>query len=504
MMTLREVVRILDWDKSVMMPPAGAAMRRHQLEVMNVKIHKMQSDPALGELLARTDRKALDPWQLANVEMMERMYVNATALPPELLGRKIGQSSKTEMIWRQARAESDFSMVAEDLSRLLDIVREEAAVKSAKLGVSPYDALMDGYAPYMTSAEVDEIFDDIAAFTPAFLDEVLQTRPAPKPIAGPFPADRQEKLAKRIIQKLGVGEDWCRLDVSAHPFSTGMGNDVRLTTRYGEDNFTISIQAAAHEAGHGLYDHHTPPEWSLQPVGISQFMGMAVHESQSLVVDMQLARSRDYWEHIGPLAREVFGGGGEEWSNENQYLTATQVKRGLIRIEADEVTYPAHIILRYRLEKAMVRGALEIKDLPDAWNAGLKELIGVEPPDDRSGCLQDIHWHFGAFGYFPAYALGAIIAAQFADKMKQDIPDLSAQIRKGDFGGFVGWLRDNVQRHACLYRPQDLIKQATGQGLSTQAFKKHLAERYLGKEYTGSKGEDKCSDTSAPEARRQA
>lgn len=507
-MTFREISRVLDWDKSVMMPALASSQRAHQLEVLNVRIHGMQTDPAIGELLAKVDRKGLDDWQRANVEMMEWLYTHATALPAQLIARKIAQETKTEMIWRTARADSDFSKVRDDLARLLDIVREEAEIKSKKLGKTPYESLMDTYAPHMTVAEVDEIFDDIAAFTPAFLDEVMQTRKRALPIEGPFAKDKQEALAHKILEKLGVDKGWCRLDVSAHPFSTGMGNDVRITTRYAADNFTDSIQGAAHEAGHGFYDHHTPAAWSLQPVGISQYMGMAIHESQSLSVDMQLARSREYWECIAPIAREVFGGEGEAWSAENQYLTATQVDRSFIRVEADEVTYPAHVIMRYRLEKAMVEGALDVKDLPEAWNEGFKALIGVTPPDDRRGCLQDIHWHFGAFGYFPAYALGAFTAAQLVDTMKKDVKDLSAQIRAGNFGVFVGWLRDNVQSKACLYKPQELIERVTGQKMSTHFFKKHLTERYLERAYTGQNGGEKggeaCSTTSAHGARRKA
>ncbi|MBI1214357.1 MAG: carboxypeptidase M32 [Alphaproteobacteria bacterium] len=503
-MTLREIARLLRWDRSVMMPELAADNRAHQMEVLNVRIHGLQTAPEIGELLAKADRKALDAWQAANIRLMDWIYAHATALPADLVARKITQEAKTEMVWRKARAESDFSQVSDALARLLDLVREEAEVKSKKLGLPAYDALMDSYAPHMPAATVDEIFDDIAAFTPGFLDAVMESRPQPEAVPGPFPREKQRELALKIIARLGMEKGWSRLDVSAHPFSTGMGNDVRITTRYSEDEFTSAIQAAAHEAGHGFYDHHTPKKWSLQPVGISQYMGMAIHESQSLSLDMQLARGRDYWEFIAPLAREAFGGEGPAWSAENLHLSATRVGRGFIRVEADEVTYPAHVILRYRLEKAMVSGELEVKDLPDAWNAGFKELIGVEPPDDRRGCLQDIHWYSGAFGYFPTYALGAFIAAQFVDKMKQDVPGLSEQIRAGNFGVFVGWLRDKVQANACLYTPPQLIEHVTGQEMSTHYYKKHLSERYLGREYTGSKGGEACSDTSAPEARRKA
>jgi carboxypeptidase Taq len=230
-------------------------------------------------------------------------------------------------------------------------------------------------------------------------------------------------------------------------------------------------------------------------------MGMGIHESQSLSLDMQLARSREYWEFLTPHVQKALGKSGPEFSAENIYRNAIRAERGFIRVEADEITYPAHVILRYRLEKKMIEGKLEVKDLPEAWNASMKELIGAVPPNDRLGCLQDIHWYSGAFGYFPSYALGAIIAAQLVDKMKRDIPDLSAQVRKGNFAVFTGWLRDNVQAKACLYRPQELIEKATGAKMSTHFFKKHLTERYLEKAY---EGEGSCSNTSAPGAKRRA
>lgn len=497
---LRQIDSLLGWDRSVLMPEKGVDQRARQVEVLNVLIHEMQTDPQVGEWLAKTDRKALDEWQRANVAVMEWLYRHATALPAHLVAKKMNQQTKTEAIWRKARAASDFGMVRDDLARLLDIVREQAAVKSQKLGKPPYDALMDPYAPGMTSAEVDVVFDDIAAFLPKFLDDVMAHQRPPLPFRAEFPQPVQEKLARRLCEALGFGFDWGRLDASAHPFSMGIGDDVRITTRYDEKNFDSALQAAAHEAGHGFYDRYTPRAWQHQPVGASQNMGMAIHESQSLALDMQLYRSREFWQWFAPVVKEAFGGAGPEWDAENVYRHITKVERGFIRVEADEVTYPAHVILRYRLEKAMVEGKLEVKDLPAAWNDGMKQLIGAAPPDDRRGCLQDIHWYFGAFGYFPAYALGAFTAAQFADRLKRDAPDAMARAAQGDFAPFTGWLRDNVQAKACLHRPQELIEKVTGERLSTRFYKKHVTERYLEKEY----GEGSCSATSAPEAKRRA
>lgn len=493
---LKSIDAVLNWDKSVMMPEKGAEQRAHEISILNVKIHELQTDPRIGEWLAAVERKNLDEWQAANVRVMEQMYAHATALPRELVAAKSVQEAKTEVIWRKARAESDFKQVAVELEKLLDIVRWQARAKADQMKISLYDALMDPYAPYMRTTDVDAVFDDYAAFLPSFLEDVLAYQTEPLPVTEKIPADVQEKLGRKIAAMAGFDFQRGRLDVSTHPFSTGIGDDVRITTRYRDDDFTVAVQGIVHETGHGLYDRYTPAAWQRQPVGVSGNMGMAIHESQSLSLDMQLGRSLEFWEFLAPHVREIFGTSGPVWDAANLHRLVTRVERGFIRVDSDEVTYPAHIIMRYRLERAMVEGKLEVKDLPEAWNAEMKKILGVVPPNDRLGCLQDIHWYSGHFGYFPAYALGAMIAAQFADKMKRDITDLQSQIKEGRFESFTGWLKDNIQSKGCLYKPQDLIKKATGQKFSAQFFKNHLLSRYLGKE--------PCKATSAPEAKRRA
>jgi carboxypeptidase Taq len=482
---LQQIFALIDWDKSVMMPVEGAQQRARQSAVLQVKTHETLTDPCVGEWLAAADAGQLDPWQAANFAMMQWHYTQATAVPAELIAQKMLQASKTEMLWRQAKQDSDFKRVAPELAALLAVEREIAAAKSSALGIPAYDSLMARYAPHMTSAEVDVIFDDMAKFIPPFVDEVLATQQQPIPFDAPVPAALQEKFGQQLKNFLGFDTAWGRLDVSAHPFSTGIGSDVRITTRYTESDFMMAIQGVTHEVGHGLYDHNTPEKWHNQPVGKSQNMGMAIHESQSLSLDMRLGRSREYWEFLAPHLQKTFGTEGSAWSGENLYRHAIQVKRGFIRIDADEVTYPAHIILRYRLEKDMVNGSLAVKDLPDAWGEGMRALLGVTPLNDRTGCLQDIHWYCGDFGYFPAYALGQMISAQFVNTMLQDIPDVFAQAAKGHFGAFTGWLKDNVHARACLHKPQELIEKVTGQKMSAVFLKRHLSRRYLNREYHG-------------------
>lgn len=482
---LRQLDGLLDWDRSVLMPEKAVQQRARQVETLALMAHELQTDPALGKLLDRASLENLDDWQHANLRQMQWSYAHATALPAELIEKKIGQETRTELIWRRARAENNFSLVEDELSRLVDIVRETARIKSEKLKLPVYDALMDTYVRDMPSSEVDAIFDDVAAFLPGLVKEILATQQEPLPVKGPFPVEIQEKLGRKLCELLGVDFKWARLDRSTHPFSSGTGDDIRVTTRYNPDTFINSLQAVAHEVGHGLYNHNAPEEWRSQPVGAAGNMGMAIHESQSLSLDMQLARSREYWEFMTPMIAKAFNRSGPEWSAENVYRTVTKVSRSFIRVEADEVTYPAHVILRYRIEKRLVTGALEVRDLPAAWREGMQALIGAEPPTDTQGCLQDIHWYFGAFGYFPAYALGAFTAAQLAAAMKRATPDWAARVRSGDFTPYTHWLRDNVQSKACLYPPGEMIEKATGEKFSTRYFKNHLSERYLGRPYKG-------------------
>lgn len=317
------------------------------------------------------------------------------------------------MTWRSARPASDFAAVAPKLKIVLDLTREMAAAKAEALGVTPYDALLDQYEPGGRADSIDMLFADLESVLPGLLGEVLEAqsrRPAPLRPAGPFPIETQKAVAARFMQTLGFDFTHGRLDVSAHPFCGGSADDLRLTTRYDEDDFTQSFMGVLHETGHALYEQGLPADWRRQPVGKAR--GMSVHESQSLLMEMIACRSRAFATYAAPILRDAFGGSGPAWEAENLYRLNTRVKPDFIRVEADEVTYPAHVILRYRLERDLIAGRLEIEDLPEAWNEGMKRLLGLTVPDDRRGVLQDIHWYDGAFGYFPTYTLGAMTAAQ--------------------------------------------------------------------------------------------
>ncbi|HYM33647.1 MAG TPA: hypothetical protein VEU47_20270, partial [Candidatus Cybelea sp.] len=301
--------------------------------------------------------------------------------------------------------------------------------------------------------------------------------PEPLPLPGPFPVETQRALGLKFMTALGFDFEHGRLDVSLHPFTGGVADDVRITTRYADSDFARALMGVLHETGHALYELGLPNDWRHQPVGYAR--GMVLHESQSLLIEMQVCRSAEFLNYATPHIREAFGGDGAAWSQENLAAHSGRVERGLIRVDADEVTYPLHVVLRYRLERAMLAGDLQIADLPGAWTEGMRELLGVTPPDDRDGCMQDIHWPSGTFGYFPTYTLGAIAAAQLFDAARKADPAIVPGITRGDFRPLLAWLRVNVHGLGSLYGTDDVLRRATGAPLGVAAFKAHLERRYL-------------------------
>ena len=340
--------------------------------------------------------------------------------------------------------------------------------------------MIEGFEPDLSVAEIDTVFDDYAAFLPDFLDDVLSAqdrREPPLPLEGPFDVEQQKAVFQKIMGALGFDFEHGRLDTSAHPFCGGTPTDVRMTTRYRDDAFLDAMMGVVHETGHALYEQGLPATWARQPVGQSR--GMVLHESQSLTIEMQVVRSLAFMKFAAPQLAQAFGQSGPAWTAENLTRHAARVERSFIRVEADEVTYPAHVILRYRLEKAMLKGDLDLADLPQAWGDGLEALLGIRPPSDREGCLQDIHWYSGAFGYFPTYSLGAMCAAQVFAAAREQLGDVDAKIEAGDFAPLLGWLRTNIHGKASSGSTNEILSEATGSPLRTDAFKAHLRRRYL-------------------------
>ncbi len=478
---LRDATAMLQWDMATLMPEGGAEARAEQLATLRVLSHELLTDPEIGGLLDRAgDSHRLDDWKHANLREMRRDHRHATSLPGDLVEAFSRACSASEMVWREARPAADFEAARPHLQKVLDLVREIAAAKSDAFGCAPYDALLDEYEPGGRRADIDSLFDDLAGFLPEFIGAALERQasaPAPTPPAGPFPIEAQRGLGERLMKVVGFRFTHGRLDTSLHPFCGGIPDDVRITTRYDEDDFSKALMGVLHETGHAIYEQNLPAGWRGQPVG--QARGMTLHESQSLLVEMQVCRSREFMAYAAPLLREAFGGAGAEWEADNLYRLNTRVARDFIRVDADEVTYPAHVILRYRLETAMIAGDLAVADLPGAWGDGMKELLGVAPPDDRLGCLQDIHWYDGAWGYFPTYTLGAMAAAQIFDAARGAVPDAVPGIARGDFAPLMDWLRDHIHARASLPTSAELITEATGKPLDPSLYKQHLQTRYL-------------------------
>lgn len=478
--TFQETIGILTWDRETTMPRGGAPGRADQLAALEGLCHGMLSESSLGDLLdqAEADASTLDKAQQANVRAMRRGWRHANAVPADLVEAHSRACSACQAAWLEARPAADFAAFLPTFSEVINLTRQSAAAKAESLGVTPYNALLDTFDPGLTEARIDPLFERLADVLPGYLERARAHQRDPEPLVGPFPVAAQEALGHKLMAAAGFDFERGRLDVSAHPFTGGATGDVRITTRYDEGDFASGMMAVMHETGHALYEQGLPAAWSGQPAG--RDASMSIHESQSLLIEMQVSRSRPFLEFAAPLIRETFGGDGAAWQVDNLIRLSNRVEPGFIRVEADEVTYPFHIILRYRLERTLLSGDLDPADLPGAWNDGLEALVGIRPPDDRLGCLQDIHWSDGLIGYFPTYTLGALAAAQLYRAALDAHPEIPDCLRRGDFSVLLSWLRQNVHQWGAILTSDELIERATGAPLSTAAFESHLGERYGG------------------------
>ncbi len=478
--TIGEASAMLGWDAAAMMPPGGAAARGDQLAVLAGLAHEMLIAPEMAVALEAAD-PGPDPWRVANLALMRHAHRRATALPPDLVEAQARANSACEKVWREARRTADFALVRPYLAEVVGLVRQAAAALAPALGLSPYDALMDGFQRGIGAEDVAPVFAAYEAFLTEALPRAEQRQaagPAPLRPQGPFPAAAQEALCRRLSARAGLDDRHARLDRSAHPFCGGTPTDIRITTRYDEADFAQSLLGVLHETGHALYERGLPEEWRRQPVG--EAAGMAAHESQSLIVEMQACRSDAYLSWLGPELRATFGGDEAAYAPANLARLWRRIGRGFIRVEADEMTYPAHVILRFRLERALVSGDLAVADLPGAWNEAMAAALGITPPDDAQGCLQDIHWYDGAFGYFPSYTLGAMAAAQLMAAARREVSGLDAALGQGDLAPLLGWLRSRLHAQGSRLGFNDLLRAATGKPLDPGDFQAHLRARYLG------------------------
>ena len=470
---------IVGWDRNAMMPPKGNAARAAAEAELHALIHRTRTEPRLTELLRAAEQETLSDIERANLREIRRDWRDANALPESLVEAKTLAGAKCEHAWRSQRPANDWRGFLANFREVVRLSREEAALLAADTGLSRYDALMDRYEPGVRAADMDRIFADVKGWLPGLIERVQikqRGETVIKPVP-PFPVAAQRALNLAVMQKLGFDFAGGRLDESTHPFSGGVPEDVRLTTRYREDDFAQSLMGTIHETGHARFEQNLPREWLGQPLGNARSYG--IHESQSLSCEMQLARSRAFVGVLAPLLTAHFGA-QPAFAADNLYRLFTRVKPGLIRVDADEVTYPAHVILRYEVERALIEGAIEADDIPALWDEKMQALLGIDTRGNyRDGCMQDVHWTEGAFGYFPSYTLGAMYAAQWFAAMRRAVPDLDQRIAAGDLAPVFDWLDANIWSQASRWDTPELVVRASGEALNPQHFRAHLETRYL-------------------------
>jgi carboxypeptidase Taq len=477
----RGALSLLRWDAAVMMPRGSADVRGEQLAALETEHHALLTTPKVARLIERAEAASsqLEDWPLANLREMRRQRDHAIATPPSLIARLAKATARAEVFWVEARKANDFKILAPHLEEVVHLVRDKAALLGQARGLAPYDALVDGFTPGISTADIDTIFKALSRKLPGLINQAIEVQAdrAPIPLAGKFTVPRQRSLSVEVLKALGFPFDRGRLDESEHPFTEGVPGDIRVTTRFDANDPFSGLLGAVHETGHAMYDLGLPMKWRDQPVGRDR--GLALEESQSLLFEMNLCRSRSFVQYLKPLMEKYLQVNGPEWSEDNLYRHLTRVKRSLIRMDADELTYPVHIMLRYELEKKILDGVLPVADIPEAWNANLEQRLSIRPANDVEGCLQDIHWAVGHFGYFPSYALGAVIAGQLNEALRAERPSLDAEIAAGHFGGVMDWLRDNVHGVGARLPVQELIQQATGKPLTASAYLRYLDAKYL-------------------------
>ncbi len=477
----RGAASVLRWDAAVMMPRGSSDLRGDQLAAIETETHALVTSPRVSRLLERAEANAqgLEDWQLANLREMRRERDHAIATPQSLVSRLAKATSRAEIKWIEARQKSDFALFASHLEEVVALTRDKAALLGKALNLSPYDALVDEFSPGLRVTEIDAIFTTVGRRLPGLIQEAIDLQ-AKRPlleISGRFAPSKQRQLALELMKTLGFSFERGRLDESEHPFTGGVPGDIRITTRFSSNDLLTGLMGVLHELGHALYDNALPEAWRGLPVG--RDAGMAVQESQSLLLEMLICRNRPFLRYLKPLVEKTFGVSGPEWEVENLYRLLTRVRRSMIRIDADEVTYPVHIVLRYELENELLSGDLKVRDLPEAWNMRMEDRLGIRPANDAEGCLQDVHWAVGSFGYFPSYAIGAVIAGQLYERLRSDRPELDDEIAAGQFTGLFGWLRDNVHGMGASMSTPDLIMNATGKTLTAAPWLRYVEAKYL-------------------------
>lgn len=468
---------VLDWDSETYMPKRGAAHRAEQLALIAGVAHEKRTSDELGNLIAALEREGGgDEAQAANVRELRRSFDRAVKLPTALVKEIARRTTIAKPAWAEARKENQFARFAPHLEQLLELKR--AVAEHVGWRSEPYDALMDEFEPGARAAEVQAVFDQVRPELVGLVQQIGQSprQPDTALLARDAPLAAQDRFSRTIAAAMGYDFSAGRLDVSTHPFCSGFTmQDVRITTRFDEKYLPASLFSVMHEVGHALYEQGFRPEHAFTPMAAAVSLG--IHESQSRLWENIIGRSRPFWEHFMPSLREAFPG-FQGVSVEDWVFAINAVRPSFIRVEADEVTYGLHIMLRFDLERRLIANRLAVKDVPAAWNAGMQAFLGITPPTDAEGCLQDIHWSLGIFGYFPTYQLGNLYAAQFYEAARRALPELPQQVGRGELQPLLSWLRENIHQHGMRYRANELVKVVTGGELSPAPYLRYLNEKY--------------------------
>ncbi len=477
---LEHALAVLGVDEATAMATGGGEKRAGAMAALSGMYHRQATDPNVADWLEAAKSESLDEAQRAAIYELERSYLNATCLPSDFVERQTMTRMRCEQLWREARPKGDWKTFAPALEGVVAMVREEAAMRADVLKLDTYDALMEQYDPGNRAADVAVVFAELKTFLKSFVPKAIAHKEANeakrpvKPLSGNYPIDKQRALGVAMMEAVGFDMNHGSLSVSHHPFCGGVPTDVRLTTRYRTDEFLSALMGILHETGHGLYEQNLPKQWAHWPSGKAR--GMACHESQSLFVEKQIGRNPAFWEYALPHIKDHLG---EAWALEEIMPHVHHVGRGLIRVDADEVTYPLHVIMRFELEQDMLGGKLDVAELPEAWDAKMQDYLGLSTIDNpKDGPMQDVHWPSGAFGYFPSYTLGAMMAAQQWAAIIKVHANVNEEIAKGDFEIVNTWRRDNIWSVASTKSTPEIMTAATGEPLNAKHFIAHLEARY--------------------------
>ncbi|WP_367988885.1 carboxypeptidase M32 [Vibrio sp. NTOU-M3] len=471
---------ICGWDQAAVMPAGGNQARSEAMAELSVHIHNLLTQPQLADWFEQAESESLSTQDKASLRELKRQWQQANVLPEELVQAKSLAGSKCEHAWRTQRAENDWQGFEKNWAEVVKLSQEEAQIRADATGLTPYDAMLDIYEPGTNSTSLDLLFDDVKSWLPDLIDTVLEKQKSETYLApsGLFATQEQKNLGLDVMKLLQFDFNHGRLDESVHPFCGGVPTDVRITTRYDENEFVQSLMGIVHETGHARYEQGLPKSLAGTPAGEARSMG--IHESQSLFFEMQVGRSDAFITHLSRLAGQHFVGHEPKlFSQDNFQKLYTRVQKDFIRVDADELTYPAHVILRYEIERDLINGKIKHTDVPELWDTKMQQYLGLSTQGNfKNGCMQDIHWTDGAFGYFPSYTLGAMYAAQFMGAMKQTV-DVDGAIHSGDLTPIFTWLSDNIWSKGSVFTTDELVEQATGETLNAQHFRNHLRNRYL-------------------------